>query len=200
MVEETMTAPVAGEDVFETSSLPNPPAIPDAHRATIESVTVKRFENEKGTVSIEIGLKSLDVPALETSVSIFLPKGFVEDIYVDASQLPEVEGNKQQSSFRIGVANSDNTATLQTLRKLAYEQGRTPAALGLTKPSDLDGFVSNHSALLVGLEVIMKRRADTGDDVDPRFKNKLKVRDIVSINEQNNPKAFKKYVRAWDEQ
>lgn len=184
------------DDVFATSELPVPPAIPDAHRATVEGVELKRYDNEKGTVSLVVALRSVDDPNLETNLEIFLPKGFVEDINVDAASLPEEEGNKQQSSYRIGVANSDGTATLQELRALAKEQGRTAAQVGITKKaSTIDEFADNHSKLLTGLEVIFLRRPDGGDD--PRFKNRLRVKQVVSINEQNKPKAFKKYRKAW---
>jgi len=190
---------VTDDDVFATSELEVPPAIPDAHRGTIEGVELKRYENEKQTVSIVVNLRSQDVPTLDSSLEIFLPKGFVENIHVDASSLPEEEGNKQQSSFRIGVANSDGTATLQELRALAKEQGRTAGQVGITKKAEtIEEFVDNHSKLLTGLEVIFLRRPDGGDD--PRFKNRLRVKSVVSISQLNNPKAFKKYQKAWEQQ
>src|SRR5581483_73497 len=89
------SALVSDDDVFATSELEVPPAIPDAHRATIQGVELKRYDNEKGTVSLVVNLQSIDVPTLDTTYEIFLPKGFVEDINVDAASLPEEEGNKQ---------------------------------------------------------------------------------------------------------
>lgn len=199
-VEGVEGTPIVGDDdVFATSELEVPPAIPDAHRATIEGVELKRYDNEKGTTSLVVNLRSLDNAALETQYEIFLPKGFAEDINVDAASLPEEEGNKQQSSFRIGVANSDGTASLQELRKLAKEAGRTAGAVGITKKAEnIEEFADNHSKLLTGLEVIFLRRPDGGDD--PRFKNRLKVKSIVSLQELNKPKAFKKYAKAWEQQ
>lgn len=198
---------ITDDDVFATAELPVPPAIPDAHRATIEGVELKRYDNEKGTVSVVVNLRSLDVPTLETNYEVFLPKGFAENTDVNPTELPEEEGNKQQSSYRIGVSNSDGTASLQQLRALAKESGRTAAAVGITKKyTNIDEFADNHSKLLSGLEVVFFRRPDGGDD--PRFKNRLKVKGIVSIAELNNAKSFlykaKKgkanYSRAWEQQ
>ena len=197
--QESAAEPIlSDEDVFATSELPVPPAIPDAHRATVEGVELKRYDNEKQTVSLVVNLRSQDDPNLESNLEIFLPKGFVEDINIDAASLPEEEGNKQQSSYRIGVANSDGTATLQELRALAKEQGRTAAQVGITKKAEnIEEFADNHSKLLTGLEVIFLRRPDGG--ADPRFKNRLRVKQIVSINELNKPKSFKKYTKAWEQ-
>src|SRR5262245_25450747 len=43
---------LTADDVFPTDPLPVPPAIPDAHKATINGVEVRRYDNGKGTVAL----------------------------------------------------------------------------------------------------------------------------------------------------
>ena len=201
----TMDAAAGSDDPFATSELPVPPAQPDAHRGRITGVTLETFES--GSSAVKVSLQSTDVPTLETNMMVFLPRAFVEDIAVDATHLPEEEGNKQQTSFRIGVANSDGTATLQELRKLCKDEqgnwlpGRTPTELGLTKATDIASFVENHNKMLSGLDVIFYRKPDAGEGVDPRFKNQLRVRGIVAVSNADNPKFLKKgnYLKLWEQ-
>lgn len=186
------------DDVFATSELPVPPAIPDAHQCVINGVTLETFES--GATAIKIALASLNVPTLDTEMLIFLPKGFVEDIYVDAHTLPEEEGNKQQTSYRIGIANGDKNATLQQLRDIAYKAGRTPAAVGAVRARNLEEFVDNHNKLLTGVQAVFFRRADDGENADPRFKNRLRVKGILPPDSAYNPKQLKRYVKMWEQQ
>jgi len=197
-------------DYFATSSLAVPPAIPDAHQGVITSVTVKRYDNEKETVAVIVGLQSTNVPSLEVTYDVFMPKGFVDDINVDASTLPDEEGNKQQTQFRIAVANNDGTATLQELRTLAKDAGRTSAGVGITaRAQTFDELIENHNKLLTGLEVVFLRRPDGGDD--PRYKNRLKVRNILNAQTAFDPKKIKPwngkvgagskgYKRMWEQE
>lgn len=193
-----------GEDFFQTPEIQVPAAPPDAHRAVITSVTSKHLNNDKQTAVISVNLTSRDVPTLETSLDIFVPKVYEENIGLgakfDPSSLPEEEGNKQQTSFRMGIANSEKTATMQKLYAIAKEAGRDPGELGCKRnPSNLDEYVDNYNKLLQGVEVVMLRRERGGDD--PAFKHQLNVRDIVSSSEpETNPKRFKKYQKAWEQQ
>lgn len=198
VVETPTDSTTNPDDVFATSELPVPPAVPDAHQGVINGVTLETFES--GSSAIKISLSSKNVPTLDTEMMVFLPKGFVEDIYVDAATLPEEEGNKQQTSYRIGVANSDKTAVLQQLRDIAYKAGRTPANLGLKRATTIEEFVDNHNQLLAGVECVFARRPDTGEGADPRFKNVLRVRTILAPEAAYNPKQLKKYVKMWEQQ
>ena len=202
--EEVVTADgAAGEDFFETPVLSVPKTPPDAHRATITSVTSKTLNNDKQTAVLSINLRSNDNPTLETALDIFIPKGFEENIGNPAfnpSELPEEDGNKQQTSFRMGIANSEKTATLQRLYAIARKAGRDPVELGLKKrPAGLEEYTENYNLLLQGLEVIMLRRERGGDD--PAFSHQLQVRDVLAADEsETNPKRFRKYTRAWESQ
>ena len=208
MYEDDVTSAVNASDdsdVFSTDLPVNPPTTPDAHRGEITGVSKEVFES--GATAVKVALRSTDVPTLETEKLIFLPRGFVNDVNVTAADLPEEEGNKQQSSFRIAIANSDGTATLQQLRMLCKDEagnwlpGRSPAELGLTKHTDIDSFVENHNKMLSGLAVVFTRRPDNGADTDPRFKNRLRVSGIFNANSVDNPKFLKKggYRKEWEQ-
>lgn len=199
--EEVVQQDGAGEDFFDTPALEVPKTPPDAHRATVTSVTSKTLNNDKQTAVLSVNLRSIDLPTLETSLDIFIPKGFEENIGNPAfnpSELPEEEGNKQQTSFRMGIANSEKTATLQRLYAIARKAGRDPVELGLKrKPTGLAEYTENYNLLLQGLEVIMLRRERGGDD--PAFSHQLQVRDVVASDEyEQNPKRFKRYQLAWE--
>lgn len=192
------------EDAFETPELVVPPTPADAHQGTITSVSLRHLENEKQTAIISIGLTSRNVP-LETSLDVFVPKGYEENGFepgFNPKDLPEEEGNKQQTSYRMGFANSDKTATIQRLvtnpDSIARKAGRDPLQLGITKPHSLEEYVANLEKMLVGVECIFLRRPRGGEDV--AFKNQLQCKDIVDASEAElNPKRFKKYVRAWEQ-
>lgn len=192
-------------DVFETPEIAVPKTPPDAHRAVVTSVSGKHLSNDKQTAVISVNMTSRDVPTLETSLDIFVPKGFEENIALgskfDPTTLPDEEGNKQQTSFRMGIANSDKTATLQRLvfntDSIARKAGRDPIELGLTRATNFDGYVENLNKMLSGVEVIFLRRERGGDD--PAFSHQLQVRDVLPADTyEMNPKRFAKYVCAWE--
>src|SRR5262245_33901697 len=83
------TPSLTADDVFPTDPLPVPPAIPDAHRAIINSIELRRYDNGKGTVALVVHLQSQDIPTLQTEFPIFLPKLFVENIKVEPNSLPD---------------------------------------------------------------------------------------------------------------
>jgi hypothetical protein len=193
--EFTETSLLTADDIFPANPLPVPPAIPDAHRATIISVEARHYDNEKGTVSIVVHLTSLDVPSLQTEFEIFLPKLFAENIKIDPNTLPDELGNKQRTVYRMRVASADGRSTLQKLRKLAEEAGRTIYSVGITRPSsNIDEYAENHSKLLTGLEVVFYREPDK----DGEFTHRLRVRGIMPIDTVSKPKLLKKYQKAWE--
>ena len=205
MVTQTDEVEVTGtDDFFDTPAIEVPKTPPDAHRATITAVTLKRLNNDKETAVIVVSLVSRDVPTLETSLDVFVPKVWVENIGLggafDAATLPEEEGNKQQTSYRMGIGNSERTATMQRLYKIARDAGKDPIELGLDrKPQSLEAYVENYNKLLQGIDVIFLRRERGGDD--PAFSHQLQVRDVLSATEaETNPKRFRKYQCAWQEQ
>ena len=76
------------DDFFQTPELVVPASAPDAHRAVVTSVTSKVLNNDKQTCVISINLRSLDLPTLETSLDIFVPKGYEEGIALGAAFNP----------------------------------------------------------------------------------------------------------------
>ncbi len=195
ITEFTETSFLTADDIFPTNPLPVPPAIPDAHRATIISVEARHYDNEKGTISLVVHLTSLDVPSLQTEFVIFLPKLFAENIKVDPTTLPDELGNKQKTVYRMRVASADGRSTLQKLRKLADDAGRTIYSVGITRRStNIDEYAENLSKLLIGLEVVFYREPDK----DGEFTHRLRVRGIMPIDTVSKPKLLKKYQKAWE--
>lgn len=197
---------VTGEDFFSTPEIAVPATPPDAHRAVVTSVTSKHLNNDKQTLVISVNLTSRDVPTIETSLDIFVPKMYEENIALgakfDPSTLPAEQGNNQAFSYKLGIANSERTAALQRYvfnpDSIARKAGRDPIDLGLIRnPQTVDEYVGNLNKMLEGVECIMLRRERGGDD--PAFAHQLQVRDLVPADEaETNPKRFKKYVKAWE--
>jgi hypothetical protein len=204
MIDETTQSEVVGtevlltvDDIFAVNPLPVPPAIPDAHRGVINDVAAEHYDNAKGTVSFIVSLTSLDVPSLETKYEIFLPKMFAENIKVDPNTLPDEPGNKQRTVYRMHVASADGRATLQKLRKLAADAGRTAYGVGITQPAaNIDEYAENMSKLLTGLEVVFFRSPDD----NPDYANRLRVKGIMPIDTVYKTKFLKKYQKAWQQQ
>lgn len=210
--EEVVDQVVTDEsDIYDTGSVPVPPAEADAHQATIEGVTKVTFDS--GSTAIEIALRSADVPNLEMQLRVFPPKAFVEDIFCPKTDLDE--GALFQ--YRTSIQNDDHSALLQTLAfnkagesrnekdkveakwddSVARKNGRTAAGLGLVKPTNFDEYVGNLSKLLTGLEVVIVRRPGKGE-----YKSRLEVKTIYARDVIENPgKKFKNISRLmWVQQ
>lgn len=200
MTEETIVSAneAAGlqDDILSTPELAAPKAEPDAHVGVINGVTIERFDNEKQSVALKFSLTSRNVPTLDQEYSLFLPKQFAENINVDPTTLPAEEGNNQKQQYAIGIANDTKDATLQVLRRIAYEQGRS--LQGMQRPTNLEEFVDVLNALLSGVEVVFVRRPDKKAD-DPRFRNRLRVQGFYAPSVVNNPKMLKNYRKMWEE-
>lgn len=99
MAIEEVVDQTGAEDVFDTPELEVPKTPPDAHRATITSVTGRHLSNDKQTAIISINLTSIDVPTLETSMDIFVPKGFEENIALRKQVRPrDVAGGRGEQA------------------------------------------------------------------------------------------------------
>lgn len=192
----TATAPKGGllGGIIDTShELTLPPPEPDAHRAAIVSVTSEVYET--GTTSLNFALTSLDGGFAE-EYKIFLPNAFVEDINVDPTTLSDVPvpGKKQSPRQRYAqvVHNSDNRSELDLLFAIAAEQGRNTD--GMERPKTFEDFVNTVNTLFNGLEVIFLRNVEESE----QYGDRLKVRKLVSPTLAHNPKALKKYKKAWE--
>jgi len=188
--EETVVT--EGEvDFFDTGSVPVPPAEPDAHRGTIEGVTIETFES--GSTAIRVGLRSIDIPTLDTYQRLFPPKMFVADIYVDKSTLPAEEGNNQLFSYRTNIKNDDGTGAVQQLVELAKKAGRSPEGQGLVRAKNFEQYVDNLNKLLIGLEVVFVRRPGK-----EQYKNRLEVKKVYGSDVIDTPgKKFKGVRCLW---
>ena len=170
VTEENVTNTVMDDDAsfFATSELPVAPAVPDVHFATIEAVYVTEIENEKWPAQFVIKMKSVNDPTLEVEYKLILPAGFVNDVQVDAHTLPQEDygdgdprNYKAQGSYSSTIANSDGTATLQELRKIAKEWDEAARRSGTDQASgDARRIVNNHALLLNGLEIAYYRRCE----------------------------------------
>jgi hypothetical protein len=189
------------DDFFSVPELVVPPSPPEAHRAVITSVTTTTLNNEKQSTKISINLTSRDVPTVDKSLDIWVPKEYLAVIGSPTFD-PTTLAQGQQISFRMNFSNSDKSATLQKLvfnpSSVARSAGRDPIQLGLKKvaPGDLEGFVSNLNAMLQGLEVIMLLRERGGE---PPYNHTLEVKDILAADAyETSPKRFQKYQLAWE--
>ena len=198
-VDEQVTTPVLSDaDIFRTDVAPVPPAIPEVHQGTITGVSLVRLGNEKGSVKIVVGVKSENSP-FEGNLDLFIPPAFAENIHVNYVDLPGEDGNNQQMSFRIAIANSKDNAAIQQWQKLPrdkegnYLPGRSATEVGITAaPTDIDSYVETYNKLLTGLPILFTRRADKPKPGgDPRFEGMLRVQELVPRFEQDNPKRFK---------
>jgi hypothetical protein len=200
-------------DFFAIQELDVPPSPPQAHRALITSVSATTLNNEKQSTKISINLVSRDVPTVERSLDIWIPKGYLEVIgspTFDPKTLPadyfgkgDPRNNNQQASFRMGFANKDKNATLQLLvfnpNSIARSAGRDPVEVGVkaVKPGDLDTYVENLNKMLEGVEVIMLLKERGGE---PPYNHTMEVKKILSADtdDPKNVKLFKGYQLAWN--
>src|SRR5512146_1072943 len=200
MTEEAREVTGGFEDWFETPSLDTPVGDADAHQAVITGVRLDRYDS--GASAIVLSMNSLDDPAVAEQVyKIFVPRAFADDIYVDPAQLASVpeEGKKQseQQSYGRNIRNKQGTAELQKLQKIAFDQGRNVQSLGLSRPSTLDELVANLGAILANVQIVFARRPNM-DEENPQYYGRLEVRNIYGPDVISNPKALRKYHRAWE--
>jgi hypothetical protein len=168
---------------------------PDAHQATITGATYRTFDS--GATALQIGLNSID-EGWNDQYSIFLPKGFVENVLVDPTTLPtnEVDPNtgkikNQQRQYASIVANSAKSAQLQTFFRMAQKQGQ----VSTIRPTDFEAFVDKVNEALTGIQVIFTRQAQGGDGP---FSERMRVNKLSDIEHRDNPKFFKGYRKAWE--
>jgi hypothetical protein len=212
--EEVDTDTKAGEDFFSTPALETPPSVPEAHRAMITGVVPGAINDSWSKITV--GLVSRDVPTIDQKFEILLPKAYTDSIGSGKAFDPKTLPANAQTSYRLGVANSDYTATLQVLvsniagtypksdgktitvqDSIARAAGRDARELGLSRPTNYESYVEGLEKMLSGLEVIMLLREKGGDD--PAFAHRLIAKEIVSADEYDrNPKRFKKYQLAWE--
>jgi hypothetical protein len=190
------------EDFFtSTPEFVVPPAIPEAHRAVIDSVTTTTLNNEKQSTKISINVTSRDVPTVSRSLDLWVPKAYLEVIGAktfDPSVLPE----NLATSYKIGFSNSDKSATLQELvfnpNSVARTSGRDPQTLGVkpVKPGDLETYVENLNKLLQGLEVIVLMKERGGE---PPYNHTMEIKRILHADAyETSPKRFKGFRPMWE--
>lgn len=194
-IEETATQEESlevGNDLLATAEVEVPPEEPEAHRGEILSVELHTADS--GSKSFRVNLRSVDT-GRDDFQDTWLPKGFLENIHVDPKTLPDDKGNRQRTSYSIGVSNSKKDATIQALRAVASKAGRSFHG---QRPTTIEEFVDAHNEVLAGLEVVYTKRpekAKEGDD--PRFAGRLRVGTIMAQDEAFRPKALRKYKKMW---
>lgn len=197
-LEPSIEGETLADDPLATPEIDVPAAEPEAHRGEIVSVEMNTAGT--GSVSFRVNLRSID-NGREDKLDVWLPRGFVENINVDPKTLPEdkLNGGMQQTSYRIGVANSGKKdsktgkkigrgdATIQKLRYLAMKLGRRYTG----PPAETIGdFIAAHNEMMSGLAgiVYVKRPEQIKEDDDPRFAGQLRVKDIIDENEAFDPR------------
>lgn len=217
VIEETEQLNSISEgDVFDTPEFEVPATKPQVHHAQITEVTCGHSQN-KGTPFLAIGIVSTDVPTLDTrktSLTIWLPKGWEENIGNPSFKRDVLPGNEQASYIR-NIANADKSATLQRYvfnqegvavnskgkefqvkDSIARAAGRNPIELGLKKATTLEEYAENVNKMLQGLSVVIIMRERGGDD--PVYAHNLETKDMFSPETLDlEPKRFKNYEPAW---
>ena len=199
-IEEVLETP----SVLDTPEIKQPAAKPQAHRGRIEAVTLTD-PNEKGNRSIKFTLTSIDT-GREDELDVWLPQDFVADIGIDPETLSTGEKDpttgetiepNQRASYGMGIANSDKTATLQSLRIFAAQANRVLPP-DSKNPTNIEEYVELHGELLTGLESVYILTPNKKAE-DPRFRNFLRVSRFMSVEDTvGNPKVLRKYLKAWD--
>jgi len=190
------------------------PKAADAHRSKVVGVGTKTFDS--GTTALQIQFESIDTGAggRDFTLSLFPPVEFFDTSNwgtngFDASALSRESpglndsGRPKQSpaqSYARNISNSKGTGEVQNLITIAEKQGRTPAALGLSTPTNADEYVAVLNAVLVDTETVIVRRPET--NADPRFDGELKIKRVLEPESATNPKTqgfFKEVRKMWAE-
>lgn len=202
------------ESFFDAPAIEVPPAVPEAHRATVTSVEGKVINDN--WVKVQVNIVSRDVPTVERSMEILIPKAYTDSFASGAKFDPTTLPSNAQTSYRIGTSNSDYTATLQTLvfnvagartnsagkqitvkDSVARQCGRSLSDLGISKPRSFEDYVDAINKMLQGLEVIALLKERGGND--PAFSHRLEVKEILAADAYDtNPKKFRNYQLAWE--
>ena len=205
--DNAATQPASGlEDFFaSTPSFDVPIPSPEIHQGEITGVIfVPNNSGEGGR--FQIGLKSSNTGA-EADYSFFPPLPFVEDIYTPkenySTEKPINEetgkvGLSESEVYAMHIQNSQGTATLQNLTKIAASQGHT---INGEKPTTVEELAESLTGLLAGVQVVFTRSVDQNPR-DPQYATVLRVRRILDPEVASNPKRMKyyennKYKIAW---
>lgn len=210
--ESTTTTTPAPTSGFGTPAGQLDPKAADAHRAKIAGVGTKTFDS--GTTAVQIQFESIDTGAggRDFTLSLFPPveffaaeywneQGFNAEALSRESPGLNDSGRPKQSpaqSYARNISNSKGTGEIQNLIAIAEKQGRTPAALGLSTPTNSDEYIAVLNAVLVDTEVVIVRRPET--NADPRFDGELKIKRVLEPESATNPKTqgfFKEVRKMW---
>ena len=195
---------VAGDNAFD-SLFPDTPNVekdkpkPDAHRGTVTSVELKRFDS--GATALLVNVRSQD-EGFDDNYAIFLPKAYVEDIRVNpqtlSTETPIKEDGKaglsERQKYARAIRNTDGTGELQVLAALAKKQERTASG---PAPTNIDELAEWYNVLLSGMELGFSRSVDKNPE-NPAFADRLRTRRIWDIAQASDPKFHKKVRRAWE--
>lgn len=200
-MEEEMQEGTQVDEVFGGTAIPVPPFQPDAHRVTITAVG-SGHSSDKGTPFIEIFWRSIDVPTLERTTKVWIPREY-EEAGFPARFDTKTMAEGQQISYRLGIRSSDNSATLQILVEnpdsIAKQAGRDPVELGLKRATTLEEYADNLNKMLQGIDCIITRKARGGDD--PAFANTPEVKRWFPIDiAERRPKVLKGLQLAWKQE
>jgi hypothetical protein len=188
----------AGDDLLNlsTSELDSPARKPDAHRGRVIEIQEHHSEN-KGTPAIRILLHSDDAD-FDGRMDVYVPRPFEEDIHVDPRELSKVKDEEagtsnEQMQYAMSIHNKRNDATIDKLRMIAKEEGRSLEGYEGSVDTFAD-YIQALNTLCADLPLIFFRRPRKDN---PNF---LEVHDFLSIAALDNPKMqgkFKGKQLAW---
>ena len=172
---------------------------PQAHRGVITSVTAEVAPNT-GTQFLKFGWKSKET-GNDDNLAIWLPQAYAINPMVDSATLSDeqpikedgTKGMSERAKYARAVRNSKGNGTIESIVKLAIEQGHQ---VSLPQPRTFNQLASYLNALCVGTEIVATMRAEGGDG---DYADRLRTSAFVGFEYASSQKALKNYRKLWQE-
>lgn len=199
LAAEEATEEAAGGLFPDTPAPDNPIPAPQAHRGVITGVTAETALNT-GTRFLKFSYQSKET-ANSDNLAIWLPVAYADNPMVDAETLSDEQpikedgskGMSERAKYARAVRNKKGTGTIQTIVKMAEDQGHT---VSLPAPRTFSQLASYLNQLCTGTEIVALLRAQGGDG---EFADRLRTQNFVSQEYADNPKFLKNYRKLWQE-
>lgn len=160
----------------------------DAHRGRV--ISFERLLASTGTTGIQINLQSTDTgqDGIGFNNRVWLPRSFVENVDVDPTTL----GEKEAFSYKLGIANSAGTATIQSIINVAKEEREVEE----TPFTSIDELVEWLNSQVAGVELVFARRPEKNEDGI----SYLQVKNFYPVAVAEDPRRLKGYRKHWEEE
>lgn len=172
---------------------------PQAHRGVITGVTAETTPNT-GTQFLKFSYRSKET-ANDDSLAVWLPKAYALNPTLDPATLSDEQsikedgtrGMSERAKYARAVRNSKGTGTIESIAKIANEQGHT---VSLPIPRTFTQLAEYLNSLCAGTEIVALLKAEGGDG---EFADRLRTQGFTSQEYADNPKFLKNYRKLWSE-